>query len=142
MSTCQFPMLVIVFVSTYIRSIEWCACKYVLFMLQWANLAIGGVESFWCTVLDHYNLNFKTQQSHCQRAKPGFFLLFLVHFTKVSSDPPAWRLGYPDYPGQQDPKLSGWGPKNNYCLLKHSNPHKYRRISNFKEKAQKKIPEG
>ena len=77
MSTCQFPMLEIVFVSTYIRSIEWCACRYVLFMLQWANLAIGGVESSWCTVLDHYNLNFKTQQSHCQRAKPGFFYFFL-----------------------------------------------------------------
>ena len=57
-------------------SIECCACRYV-FMLQWTNLAKGGVESFWCTVLDHFNLNFKTQQSHCQRVKPGFFYFFL-----------------------------------------------------------------
>ena len=64
--------------SNCVCSIEWCACRYVLFMLRWANLAIGGVESFWCTVLDHFNLNFKTQQSHCQRVKPGFFFYFFL----------------------------------------------------------------
>ena len=89
-------------------SIECCACRYV-FMLQWTNLAKGGVESFWCTVLDHFNLNFKTQQSHCQRAKPGFFFTFSCAFRKSffwptrraawsswltrSTGPKAFRLG-------------------------------------------------